>query len=197
MSKPNTIYLAPLAGLLLTGCFVRSFAQDHPDVQDRYLNKNQTECNSWLRSHTTGYMYCASPAFVAGEGTGDEDAPAGLEELPVEEQIVDKEHLLARGEVVYEAVCLTCHQADGKGLPGSFPPLAGSGDYYGTPENQAGIIVNGLSGKITVQGQDFDGSMPAQGHLTDYDIAAVASYVRTSWGNDDGLVRPKHVKVHR
>ena len=196
MSHSNLVYVAA-ASALLSGCFAPSFAQDHLDVAARYPNHFKGECSSWIRSHKTGYMYCASPAFDAG-GTADEQpAAAGLPELAAADQIADRKHLLERGAVVYESVCQTCHQADGKGLPGAFPPLAGSGAYYGTPENQAGIIIAGLSGKITVQGQEFDGSMPPQGHLTDYDIAAVASYVRTSWGNDDGLVKPTQVQSAR
>jgi len=192
MHKSPSLFVIASAALA-AGCLVPSFAQDHLDVQSRYPNKNQTECNSWLRSHTTGYLYCASPAFVAG-GTAEEAEPAaGLPELSPEDQIVDREHLLERGEVVYEAVCQTCHQADGKGLSGSFPPLAGAGDFYGSPAKQAGIIVNGLSGQIVVLGETYNGAMPAQGHLSDYDIAAVASYVRTSWGNKDGLVKPEDV----
>jgi mono/diheme cytochrome c family protein len=188
-----------LTAAFATGCLSMSFAQDHVDVQKRYTNKNKTECSSWLRSHTTGFMYCASPAFVAGaDGTSTEaEAGPALPELAAADQIVDQKHLVERGAVVYEAICQACHQADGKGLTGSFPPLAGSGDFYGSPSKQAGIIINGLSGEIVVQDVAYNGAMPAQGYLDDYDIAAVASYVRTSWGNNDGLVTPDDVASAR
>jgi mono/diheme cytochrome c family protein len=192
MSKTPLFLLAPL---FATACLSLTHAQDHVDVQARYSNKNATECSSWLRSHKTGFLYCASPAFVAGaDGTSTEaEAGPALAELAAADKIVDEKHLVERGAAVYEAVCQACHQADGKGLTGSFPPLAGSGDFYGSPAKQAGIIINGLSGEIVVQDVQYNGAMPAQGHLDDYDIAAVASYVRTSWGNNDGLVTPDDV----
>ena len=92
---------------------------------------------------------------------------------------------------------MACHQADGKGLPGSFPPLAGAGEYYGDPQNHARIIVHGLQGEIEVLGVKYNGAMPAQGNLSDYDIAAVATYVRNAWGNDDGIVTPEDVQAVR
>jgi len=196
MSKSTSLFIVASAAFT-SGCLSPSFAQDHPDVQKRYTNKNQTECSSWLRSQVTGYMYCASPAFVAGGTAVEAETGPAIPELSADEQIVDRKHLVERGEVIYEAICQTCHQADGKGLSGSFPPLAGSGDFYGSPTKQAGIIVNGLSGQIVVQGVTYDGAMPGQGQLTDYDVAAVASFVRTSWGNRDGLVKPEDVAAAR
>ncbi len=199
MPQPKLIFLGPILALA-AGCLSPVFAQDHPDLQRHYLFKNDTSCTSWLRSHKTGHMYCASPPFVIGAGgTAEEAVAAGpaLEELSAAEQIVDDKHLLERGEVVYGAICEACHQANGEGMAGSFPPLAGSGEFYGDARNQARIIVDGLSGEIVVQGQKFSGSMPPQGHLTDYDVAAVASYVRNSWGNSDGMVTPADVAAVR
>lgn len=104
---------------------------------------------------------------------------------------------MTRGADVYAKICAPCHQATGKGIPGAFPPLAGSGAFYGSPQKHAGIIINGLSGPITVQGQAFNGAMPPQGSLSDLDIAAVATYVRNSWGNADGIVTPADVAAAR
>jgi mono/diheme cytochrome c family protein len=62
----------------------------------------------------------------------------------------------------------------------------------------ANIIVHGLAGEIVVQGKTYNGAMPAQGALlSDYEIAAAATYVRGSWGNDDGMVLPDVVKAAR
>ncbi len=172
----------------------RSLVTDHIEIADRYAHRNQTECSSWLTSFKSGYKYCASPAFKI-EAAKPVAAPAPAA-APVEE-IVDLEHLTAHGENIYGTVCVACHQADGKGLPGAFPPLAGAGEFYGTPENMATIIVKGLTGEITVLGQTFNSAMPPQGALSDYDIAAVATYVRTNFGNDDGMVTPDQVKSIR
>jgi mono/diheme cytochrome c family protein len=83
-------------------------------------------------------------------------------------------------------------------MAGQFPPLAGSGDYYGDAQNHAKIIVHGLQGLIVVQGQEYNGVMAEHGSkLTDYDIAAVATYERNSWGNADGIVVPADVAAVR
>lgn len=108
-----------------------------------------------------------------------------------------KAELMAKGKGVYARVCQPCHQANGQGIPGAFPPLAGAGGFYGSPAKMAGIIVNGLSGSITVKGQTFNSAMPPQGSLSDDDIAAVATYVRNSWGNSDGIVTPAQVRAAR
>ena len=115
----------------------------------------------------------------------------------MEEGPTDMASLKERGEVIYNQFCKTCHQADGNGTPGAFPPLAGSGDYYGDAQNHARIIIEGLSGPIEVQGQSYNGIMVPHDHLTDYDIAAVATFERNSWGNADGIVLPEDVAAAR
>lgn len=90
----------------------------------------------------------------------------------------------AAGQKVYSTNCSSCHQATGKGQPGVFPPLAGNPVVTGDPTKVITVVKNGLSGKITVNGQTYNGQMPAwKGTLSDSDIAAVVSYIRTSWGN--------------
>jgi mono/diheme cytochrome c family protein len=102
------------------------------------------------------------------------------------------------GKEVYTRVCAACHQASGDGLAGVFPPLAGAGGYYGDAQNMAKIIVHGLNGEIVVKGQTYNGVMPAQGVLlSDEEIAAVATFVRTNFGNDDGPVTVADVAAVR
>jgi len=187
--------LAPLSLLMVAGCWQRPYLSDVPEISARYALKHRGECNSWLTSHVTGFEYCASPAFVV---MPDATVAAGPGFKSLETGPTDPEALAAHGKEVYTAVCQTCHQAQGTGVPGSFPPLAGSGEFYGAPENHAKIIVHGLSGAITVQGTAFNGTMPPQGGaLSDYDIAAVATYERSSWGNADGPVLPEQVAAVR
>jgi mono/diheme cytochrome c family protein len=81
------------------------------------------------------------------------------------------------------AVCQTCHQADGKGLPNAFPPLAGSEIANGPAEVPIAIVLHGLQGPLTVHGTTFNGQMAAWGTFSDDDIAATLTYVRSSWGN--------------
>ena len=93
------------------------------------------------------------------------------------------EESIKRGKLVYNDMCITCHLADGKGVPKAFPPLADS-DYL--KENQdASIrgIKKGLSGKIVVNGITYNSVMSPLG-LSDQEVADVANYINNSWGND-------------
>jgi nitrite reductase (NO-forming) len=169
------------------------YEQDVQEVADRYAFRHKEDCQSWLYSAQTGFRYCASPPVVLA--TIEDDAPGfeGMDDGPT-----DLASLSERGEVVYAQLCSTCHQAEGQGMAGQFPPLAGSGDYYGDAQNHAKIIVHGLQGLIVVQGQEYNGVMAEHGSkLTDYDIAAVATYERNSWGNADGIVVPADVAAVR
>lgn len=175
------------------------YGRDVPEVGDRYTFKYRGQCSSWLYSQSTGHTYCASPPFdVALDLPPIQAGGAGGTAEAVDETKVDKASLMAHGEKKYNAVCAACHQANGEGLAGSFPPLAGAGEFYGDPQNHARIIVHGLSGPITVKGQAYNSAMPPQGGtLSDYDIAAIATFERHSWGNDDGIVLPADVAAVR
>jgi mono/diheme cytochrome c family protein len=87
------------------------------------------------------------------------------------------------GAEVYNA-CMQCHQADGKGVAGSFPPLANSEFVTGDPKRFAAILLNGIQGDFTVNGQVYNSQMPAwKDNYNDEEIAAVMTYVRNSFGN--------------
>jgi mono/diheme cytochrome c family protein len=104
----------------------------------------------------------------------------------------------ADGGQIFSSRCASCHQPTGAGLPGVFPPLAGSEWVNGDAGKVADILLLGVSGPITVNGATFDSMMPAFGHqLSDAEIAAVASYVRASFGNKSPAVTPDAVKAAR
>jgi mono/diheme cytochrome c family protein len=93
------------------------------------------------------------------------------------------------GATIYTANCSSCHGADGEGVPGAFPPLARSPIVNGTPMQVIRIVKFGRSGKMLVEGTTYNGTMPHWGQLiSDTDIAAVVSYIRTSWSNKAGAV---------
>jgi len=107
---------------------------------------------------------------------------------------VDEATLVKEGEKVYGARCASCHQPTGQGVPGAFPPMAGSEFVTGKPEEHAKIVLNGLNGSITVKGQSYNGVMPAwKDVLSDREIAAVLTYERNTWGNHAGVVTPDQV----
>lgn len=180
---------------LLGGCPQRSFDYDVPEIQSRYAHKYYGDgCTSWLRSQETGYLYCASPAVEVDVPVHLGPALGEPEEEPTE---TDLASLIAYGKGKYESNCAACHANDGQGVGGAFPPLAGAGEYYGEPQNHARIIVHGLNGEIEVLGQTWNGVMAPWGQLSNYTIAAIATYERNSWGNDDGIVLPEDVEAVR
>ena len=102
------------------------------------------------------------------------------------------------GEMVFSTVCLPCHQAAGAGLEGQFPPLAGSEWVAKDASAVVRILLDGLSGPIQVKGKSFNNTMPPIGEqLTDAELAAVLTYVRSSWGNKAGPVDEALVKTLR
>lgn len=96
--------------------------------------------------------------------------------------------LSARGEKVYAANCVTCHQANGKGVPGAFPALDGSQMVNGPQDGQIAILLNGKNAMP-----------PWKGSLSDTEIAAVITYTRNNWSNkaDDNIVQPAEVLAAR
>ena len=109
----------------------------------------------------------------------------------VEKQIKD-------GEKLYNQNCATCHQADGKGTPGSFPPLAGSPFVAGAPDRVIKIANSGIGGEIEVEGHKFNGAMPNIGEsLSDQKLADLLTYVRQAWGNKAEAVEKDKVNEVR
>jgi mono/diheme cytochrome c family protein len=100
----------------------------------------------------------------------------------------------ADGEVVYGRMCAVCHGFDGEGRRPAFPPLAGSEWVTDDDERLIRIVLDGLSGEITVRGERYNGLMLGfRQHLTDEEIAAVLNHVRSSWGNDASPITPAEV----
>jgi mono/diheme cytochrome c family protein len=94
--------------------------------------------------------------------------------------------------------CVTCHQANGQGIPGVYPPLAGSEWAQGPEERVIRIVLTGLKGPITVEGKTFGASvMPAFGphqfNWSDEKISQVLTYVRQAWGNKAGPITADQV----
>lgn len=102
------------------------------------------------------------------------------------------------GAAIYAARCAACHQATGAGLPGVFPPLAGSEWVTGKEDLIAMILLHGVSGSLTVSGVKYSGAMPAfKSQLNDAEIAAVATHLRTQWGNQASAVTAEAVSRAR
>jgi len=103
----------------------------------------------------------------------------------------------ADGQQVFSANCVACHQASGKGLPGVFPPLDGSEWVTGDARTLANIVLHGITGEIDVAGQTYKGAMPAFNQLSDAELAAVLSYVRSTWSNKSASINSDLIAAER
>jgi len=108
---------------------------------------------------------------------------------------------VSEGERLYNMACMACHQPEGKGLPGVYPPLAGSEWVSDDPERLVKVILHGLAGPISVAGQKYGTGravpMPAMGGLNDQQVAAVLSYVRREFGESAPEISAEFVKKIR
>jgi mono/diheme cytochrome c family protein len=95
---------------------------------------------------------------------------------------------------VYAANCSSCHQANGQGVAGAFPPLAGNAIVNGDATKVIHIVKYGLTGPVQVAGKSYNGQMPAWSpQISDGDIASVITYIRSSWGNKASAVTAAQV----
>lgn len=128
------------------------------------------------------------------EGSAVQSIIPRAEEAPVPERTLPERMEL--GKILYERNCAACHQLQGQGLPGAFPPLANSDYLMAREDKGAGIVLHGLTGEITVNGVQYDGIMPRM-MISDDDIANILTYVRNSWGNKGDLVSAAEVAAVR
>ncbi len=119
-------------------------------------------------------------------------SPDVIDIIPLDEQAVAPEEVepqpeeidpMVLGEQMY-GECTACHQADGTGIEGTFPPLVDNQTVLGDPAPLVALVVDGLEGPIEVQGVEYDDLMPPHDHYSDQEMAAVLTYIRQSWGND-------------
>jgi mono/diheme cytochrome c family protein len=104
-----------------------------------------------------------------------------------------------RGKKIFAANCQTCHQANGLGVPGQYPPLAGSEFTTGGSRRPAMIVLKGLQGPVTVKGQKYGSAVmqPWDKTLTDQKIADVLTYERSEWGNNASPVTAEQIAALR
>jgi len=141
----------------------------------------------YLVSHSGGFRADVfNSNLVAWDGAGGAAADQG----PPDPMVV--------GKRVFTQYCTVCHQSTGQGVPGQFPPLAGSEwvlsqDWHGD-NHLVKIVLNGLQGPVTVKGNPYNNAMaPWGGVLNDDQIAAVLTYIRNEWGNQAPPITPEFV----
>lgn len=100
----------------------------------------------------------------------------------------------ADGEEIYNTRCVSCHQMNGQGVPRTFPPLNGTEWVNGDKGRLIRLLLHGIQGKIKVKGQTYSGAMPPWGDaLSNEEIAQVATYIRSNFGNDAPPVTTEEV----
>jgi mono/diheme cytochrome c family protein len=99
-----------------------------------------------------------------------------------------------RGAALYKKYCLTCHQADGSGVPRMNPPLTQTSYVTGDKEKLIKWVLQGSAQHVDIDGKSYSNNMPAQKYLSDQQIADVLTYVRGSFDNKSSAVLPTEVK---
>ena len=108
-----------------------------------------------------------------------------------------QEEFTGKGQEIYQWYCGACHQRDGKGDSGRFPPLAGVDWVTGDEKRLINVVLNGLEGAIEVNGEMYNGAMPQHSFLSDQQIADVLTYIRGSFGNQASEITAEQVSEVR
>lgn len=138
----------------------------------------------------------ACTLLIAGCGSNQKEAkpqPIDTSTLKETEKQGDRQH---PGEGVYKAYCITCHQSNGTGVPGMYPPLTPNA-YIENKDSIIQVVLNGLQGEIEVDGEVFNNFMAPHSHLSDQELAGVISYVRSSFGNSFDPVTAEEIASAR
>ncbi len=130
--------------------------------------------------------------------SGALEASNDKEQTYLENLLTEGPKEISKGESIYQMACLACHQPEGKGLAGVYPPLDGSAWVKGDEQRLIKIILNGLTGPVDVAGEKYGAGtqsvpMPAMGGMSDEDIASVLSYIRQEFGADAPAVSSQTV----
>ena len=174
---------------------------DQPDVQQIHgpIYREKAEPRD---GHQPIPMWLLLPMFALliwggwylGEHSGDfrannYEGPAAFVNSPHAGSKQSKQPLdpMVVGRRVYNS-CASCHQTDGQGVAGTYPPLKGAEWVTGDPRILARILLHGLQGPISVRGTNYSGAMPAWSSLSSEELAGVMTYIRNSWGNEAGEV---------
>jgi mono/diheme cytochrome c family protein len=137
-------------------------------------------------------------ALVVSAGMLSAFAAANAQGATPKKSVAAKSAAAPDGSKVFTTTCVVCHQLDGAGKEQLYPPLAGSEWVQGDENKLIRIILGGLTGPVEVAGETFNGAMPGWGPvLEDKDIAAVATYIRSSWGNKAAPITEAKVKSIR
>lgn len=104
---------------------------------------------------------------------------------------------ITRGQKIYLQYCLSCHQADGGGVPNMNPPLSKTSYVTGDKVRLIKVVLNGFSQSVDIDGESYSNNMPPHSFLKDQEIADVLTYIRNSFTNKGTAVTVAQVKATR
>jgi mono/diheme cytochrome c family protein len=170
-----------------------SRSTEHADPHEQYNPVPRVVLGLVLALIVWAVSYIVMQRPDGAAALGDRRVPATLAQVgaPGQAAAVD-------GRQLFTGNCQACHQATGQGLPGVFPPLAGSEWVTGDAQLLTQIVLHGLNGKIEVRGSSFEGAMPGFGaQLGNAEIVAVLSFIRSEWGNGAAAIDAQAVEAAR
>jgi nitrite reductase (NO-forming) len=165
------------------------------EIYDGSLSLNKSNINSFtgeFNSQTQAGGYVSK--FSDGDGSVDPELLKAAESGKSNSN--KKPDFASMGQSIYNQTCFACHQADGKGIPNVFPPVANSDWIKKNKEGSIKAVVHGKQGEMTVNGKKYNGIMPPQ-NLNDEQVAAVLTYVYKKFNNSNITVGVDEVKKAR
>ena len=150
-----------------------------------------------------GSLALVAGAILCAAFTGYTSSPSDSETRQAAAALHASDAALARmgaddGAELYMTRCMSCHQMNGRGVPGVFPPLSNSEWVTGDKGTLIRIVLNGMTGEMKVGDEVYSGAMPPwQTFLDDKQTADLLTYIRSSWENDTTAVTPAEVAAVR
>ena len=138
------------------------------------------------------------PALLILSCSGEKKSNSGnssSEKTTIQTEVLSKD--LQEGQDIYKRYCLSCHQANGKGVMGMYPPLAGNAGLKGQTDSLIYTVLRGKAGKVEVNGNVYVGIMASHNYLTDEQVANVLNYVLNGMNKFNFKIKPSEVSVIR
>jgi mono/diheme cytochrome c family protein len=176
--------------------------KNHSPMPEQETSGNHSVVPMWILALMLLLLFIGGVYFDRHSGWFDSQVYSPYktaDELEAYQPRSGEAAILAQGKRTFDMICAACHGADGEGKPGQAPPLADS-EWVNAKgfKRLVEIPQLGLNGAVHVKGQEWNLQMAPMGAaLSDADLAAVLSYIRSSWGNKAGSVTAADVKAVR
>lgn len=140
----------------------------------------------------TSLLFLVCSIILFSCGTGNQKS-SETNTAPPQPKVSQPEQKLDMGLVNYRKYCSSCHQLDGSGLKGLYPPLINNEVVQGDPAELVTIVIKGLSGERIVNGEKYNNLMAAMSYMSDEEIATALTYLRSNFENSAGKVTTDQV----